>query len=202
MRLFTYTLPVGSRLRSCTQDSTMISLVDFDYMHDFVRHSGTWSACHTLCGQSNKLFYCTSHTKLYSSKSQCDQTHLFLKVCVSNVQGSNKGRSQGRFLFFFWNHFRLFPNPWVKGQKWVCLTLWWRSLATLNVRKFVKRLLCGTQERLRSLSSAFMDSVVKQTYRFLWWLCDASWRWMVGPWILSFAATPFTQLLVLKTERS
>ena len=49
----------------------------------------------------------------------------------------------------------------------------------LNIRKFVNRLLCGihmTQERLRSLPSAFMDSELSRptVSKF-----DDSWGWMV-----------------------
>ena len=27
---------------------------------------------------------------------------------------------------------------------------------------------------------------IRQVYCYLWWLCDASWTWMVGPWIIKF----------------
>ena len=53
----------------------------------------------------------------------------------------------------------------------VCLINPFVTLASiLNIRRYVNRLLCGTQERQRSLPSAFMDSAIKQAYSFLWWL--------------------------------
>ena len=63
-----------------------------------------------------------------------------------------------------------FPNPWIKGQTWACLTLSWRSLACWTSRK----LLCGVEgTRTTTLSAKCFYGLIYQV-RLLLYVYDES----------------------------
>ena len=84
-------------------------------------------------------------------------------------------------LFFFGTTFNLdFSQPLGQRSKVGVFNPFVMITSMLNIRKYVKRLLCGTQEQPRLLPSAFMDSVIAGLSFSL--MTDASWGLMVGPW--------------------